>query len=102
MLKIYCPYCEEEREEEEFSYAGQAHIKRPENIDQITDEAFGHYLYFRKNTKGVHQEMWVHTMACRKYFNVTRDTVSYEILASEKLHAASSKSSVKQNEEAYV
>ena len=30
MLSIYCPYCNEMRDEEEFSYSGEAHIKRPE------------------------------------------------------------------------
>ncbi|MDF1796472.1 MAG: sarcosine oxidase subunit delta [Coxiellaceae bacterium] len=102
MLKIYCPYCEEYREEAEFSYAGQANIKRPDNIDEISDEAFGRYLYFRKNTKGMHYEMWVHTMACRKYFNVVRDTVSYDILSSEKLSAENIDISVKESEEVCI
>ncbi|MDF1654374.1 MAG: sarcosine oxidase subunit delta [Coxiellaceae bacterium] len=102
MLKIFCPYCKEYREEEEFSYAGEANIKRPDNIDDISDEEFGRYLYFRKNTKGVHHEMWVHTMACRKYFNVIRDTVSYEILGSEKLKRKTSDSRVKEGEEVCV
>jgi len=26
MLLIHCPHCQEDREEEEFSYGGEAHI----------------------------------------------------------------------------
>ena len=38
MLSIYCPYCKEMRDEEEFSYSGEAHIKRAETPFQLTDE----------------------------------------------------------------
>ncbi len=99
MLRIYCPYCKEHREEEEFSYAGEAHIKRPDNIDELDDEAFGRYLYFRKNPKGMHHEMWVHTMGCRKYFNVKRHTVTYEIFDGEALAEEALGMSEKEKEE---
>jgi sarcosine oxidase subunit delta len=79
MLRINCPYCGEYREEEEFHYAGQAHIARPGDPDNCTDEDWGHYLYFRKNPRGRHLEMWVHAAGCRKFFNVVRDTVTYQI-----------------------
>lgn len=80
MLHIYCPYCAEYREEEEFHPKGEAHIIRPEDPEACTDEEWGDYLFFRKNPKGIHHERWVHAAGCRKFFNVTRDTVSYEIL----------------------
>ncbi len=79
MLRIYCPYCAEYREETEFHYAGQAHIARPDDPDNRTDQEWGDYLYFRKNPRGPHMEMWVHTAGCRKYFNAVRDTVTYQI-----------------------
>ena len=79
MLKIHCPYCEELRDEEEFHYRGQAHIARPANPDECSDEEWGNYLYFRKNPRGLHREMWYHAAGCRKFFNVVRDTVTYEI-----------------------
>ncbi|MFP8967030.1 sarcosine oxidase subunit delta [Pokkaliibacter sp. CJK22405] len=79
MLTIYCPYCKEVRDQEEFTPKGQAHISRPLDPMNCTDEEWGNYVYFRKNIKGVQQEMWVHTHGCRKYFNVTRDTVTYQI-----------------------
>ncbi len=79
MFYIYCPYCGEHREEEEFHAKGQAHLSRPENPDECSDEEWGNYLYFRTNPRGLHHEIWVHATGCRKFFNVTRDTQTYEI-----------------------
>jgi len=80
MLHIYCPHCQQHREEDEFSYSGEAHIKRPSNPEILTDKDWGDYLFFRKNPRGLHHEMWYHAAGCRRYFNATRDTVSYEIM----------------------
>ncbi len=80
MLQIHCPYCAETREEEEFSYSGEAHIARPAQPEALNDEDWGRYLFFRKNPRGIHHEMWQHAAGCRRYFNVTRNTVTYEIL----------------------
>jgi sarcosine oxidase subunit delta len=82
MLQIHCPYCRETREEEEFSCAGEAHIQRPPEPQSTSDEEWGDYLFFRKNPRGIHHEMWQHAAGCRRYFNVTRDTVSYQVLES--------------------
>jgi sarcosine oxidase subunit delta len=82
MLRIYCPYCREAREEEEFHCKGEAHIRRPTEPDETSDATWGSYLYFRKNPRGRHLEIWVHAAGCRKYFNVVRDTVTYEIECS--------------------
>ena len=79
MFHIYCPHCCEHREEEEFHVKGQAHIARPLDPEELSDEEWGNYLYFRKNPRGLHHELWVHNTGCRKFFNVTRDTVTYEI-----------------------
>jgi len=80
MLLIECPYCQESRSEEEFHYVGEAHIARPLKPESLSDEQWGDYLFFRKNSRGLHHEMWHHSAGCRQYFNVTRNTVSYEIL----------------------
>ena len=39
MLLIHCPHCQEDREEEEFSYGGEAHIVRPLEPEALNDEA---------------------------------------------------------------
>ena len=44
MLSIYCPYCNEMRDEEEFSYSGEAH-KKTEKPLELTDEQWGQYLF---------------------------------------------------------
>ncbi|MDG1311999.1 MAG: sarcosine oxidase subunit delta [Porticoccaceae bacterium] len=80
MLLIHCPHCGEGREEEEFSYSGEAHIVRPLAPQDLNDREWGDYLFFRKNPRGIHHEMWYHAVGCRRYFYATRDTLSYEIL----------------------
>ena len=85
MFHIYCPYCGEYREENEFRPKGQAHIMRPKDPESCSDEEWADYLFFRDNPKGIHHEMWVHATGCRKFFNMTRDTVSYEILEVYKM-----------------
>ena len=85
MFLIYCPYCQEERAEEEFHQSGEAHIARPLDPDACTDKEWGQYLFFRKNPRGIHHELWQHTVGCRKFFNITRDTSSYEIHATYKM-----------------
>ncbi|MFQ5467628.1 MAG: sarcosine oxidase subunit delta [Kiloniellaceae bacterium] len=87
MLLIPCPYCGP-RSESEFSYGDQAHIARPPAPDAISDDAWAGYVFLRDNTKGVFLERWVHTHGCRRWFNVARNTVSYEILAVYEANAA--------------
>jgi sarcosine oxidase, subunit delta len=80
MLRIHCPFCQETRDEEEFSYAGEAFIARA--AESASDAAWGDYLFMRRNTKGWHWEQWQHTAGCRKVFAVKRHTASYEIAGS--------------------
>lgn len=82
MLHIHCPHCGEYREEEEFHYKGQAHIARPINPEACSDQEWGEYLYFRDNPRGDHREVWFHATGCRKFFNVVRNTLTYEIRES--------------------
>ena len=78
MLLIECPWCGE-RDESEFTYGGEAHIVRPEDPEGVTDAEWGDYLFYRKNPKGDHLEQWCHSSGCRRWFNVRRDTMTYEI-----------------------
>ena len=83
MFIIKCPWCGE-RDQTEYTCHGEAHIARPEQPDQLSEEAWGDYVFFRTNTKGVHYERWVHTHGCRRWFNVARNTVTDHIYASYK------------------
>lgn len=78
MLQISCPWCGP-REESEFSYGGEAHIARPIDTDALNDAQWGDYLFMRKNPRGLHKEQWMHTYGCRRWFNIERNTLTYQI-----------------------
>ena len=84
MLLIACPWCGP-REESEFSCGGEAHIARPKSPEQLSDEAWGDYVFMRKNPKGVQYERWLHSHGCRRWFNMARSTVTHEILSIYKM-----------------
>jgi len=80
MLLISCPHCGP-RAESEFSYGGEAHIERPKQPESLTDAEWAEFVFLRDNPKGLVLERWNHAQGCRRWFNVARDSVSYEILA---------------------
>ena len=80
MFLITCPWCGP-RDQSEFGYGGEAHIARPVDPDALNDAQWADYLFNRTNTKGSHCEQWCHSHGCRRWFNVVRDTASYEITA---------------------
>jgi sarcosine oxidase, subunit delta len=82
MFILHCPHCGEDREEEEFSNAGEAFIARPEKPETATDAEWGDYVFMRKNPKGWHWEQWLHSAGCRKVFAVKRNTATHEIAGS--------------------
>ena len=76
MLLIHCPYCDEQRAEIEFAYAGEAHIARPLDPAALSDEDWTQYLFIRSNPRGRHHERWRHIHGCGRFFNAVRDTVT--------------------------
>ncbi len=80
MLLIPCPNCGP-RDETEYHYGGQAHVPYPENPSELTDRQWAEYLFYRDNTKGAFAERWLHSTGCRQWFNMLRDTVTYDIQA---------------------
>ena len=38
-------------------------------------------VYMRDNPKGEHNEFWQHTLACRRWLVVRRNTVTHDILS---------------------
>ena len=79
MFLIKCPYCGE-REQSEFSCGGEAHIVRPKNPPDLSDDQWADYLFMRKNIKGVQFERWNHSNGCRRWFNVVRNTATDEMI----------------------
>jgi sarcosine oxidase subunit delta len=78
MMRIPCIHCGP-RDESEFTCGGVSHLARP-GLEQ-SDRAWGDYLFFRDNPKGRHLERWRHTYGCGRWFNVSRHTVTHEILS---------------------
>ena len=76
MLLIHCPYCDEQRAEIEFAYAGEAHIARPPDPAAMNDEDWTRYLFIRSNPRGRHHERWRHIHGCGRFFNAVRDTAT--------------------------
>ena len=98
MLLIHCPYCEEDRPELEFRNAGEAHIARPENIAEISDEEFAQFFFIRSNPKGLIYERWRPIPGCARFFNAVRDSVSDKFLMTYK--AGEKRPAVKAGEKA--
>jgi sarcosine oxidase subunit delta len=82
MLLIRCPFCDMDRPELEFRYAGEAHVARPADPMSAGDADWAEFLYFRTNPRGLHAERWRHIHGCGRFFNALRDTVSDRFLAT--------------------
>lgn len=78
MMQIPCIYCGP-RDESEFACGGTSHMARP-GLEQ-SDRAWGEYLFFRDNPKGLHLERWRHVQGCGQWFNLARHTVTHEIVS---------------------
>src|SRR5688572_12085356 len=84
MFLIRCPYCGE-RDMSEFAYGGEAHIARPAQSEGMGDAEWADYVFLRNNPKGLLAERWNHQAACRRWFNVVRNTATDDILAVYKV-----------------
>ena len=59
MLHIKCPHCGM-RSQNEFSYGGDATVKRPELNSEVSDQDWDNFVYNRKSLRGKHLELWQH------------------------------------------
>jgi heterotetrameric sarcosine oxidase delta subunit len=81
-MRIPCPFCGD-RDASEFTYLGDAGLKRPDPSGPNAERAFHDYVYLRDNPFGPHREFWHHVSGCRSWLIVTRDTRNHEILGAE-------------------
>jgi len=81
-MLIPCPFCGA-RDASEFTYLGDATLKRPDPSSPDAERAFHDYVYLRDNPAGPHREFWHHVSGCRSWLIVTRDTRNHEILGTE-------------------
>jgi sarcosine oxidase subunit delta len=89
-MRIKCPYCGE-RALEEFTYRGDATVRRPASLDPAVEQAWVDYVYFRDNPAGLHKEHWHHSGGCHAWLTVTRDVTTHEIVAVEMAGEGSAK-----------
>lgn len=89
-MLIPCPYCGP-REHTEFTYGGDATVKRPAYGATAPLETWIEHVYLRDNPRGPHRELWHHAAGCRSWIEVRRDTLTHEITASAPVRAAGDK-----------
>lgn len=80
MIVIRCPYCGEERGEDELTYGGEADVMRAADPDMVSDAEWTGYLFMRGNPKGAHREQWCCSAGCGQWFKVERHTVTHEVM----------------------
>ena len=80
MLTLECPYCGVMVDETELTPGGEAH--RTRFGPGSSDDDFETYLFSRENPKGVHFELWRHTMGCGKWFIAARCTMTLEVFGT--------------------
>jgi len=77
-MRIPCPHCGL-RTHEEFTYYGDATVRRPSAIGPDAEPAFYDYVYTRDNPFGLHRELWFHQGGCHEWLVVERDTRNHDI-----------------------
>lgn len=77
-MRIPCPHCGR-RDMREFSYLGDASVRRPDAMAANAIETFTAYVYLRDNPAGPHCELWYHGAGCQAWLVVTRDTCTHQI-----------------------
>ena len=86
-MRIPCPYCGP-RGNDEFTYLGDATVRRPDPAAPGASEAFHDYVYLRENPSGLHQELWYHGSGCHAWLVVTRNTRTHDISDVKLAHGA--------------
>ena len=80
-MRIPCPICGE-RDRREFYYQGDAlALNRPD--PDAGDAVWNDYIHNRDNPAGVTSDLWHHEAGCSNWLDVTRNTVTHEVLGAE-------------------
>ena len=77
-MLIPCPHCGT-RPVEEFTFNGDASVKRPASTYPSTMEQWFNYVYLRDNPKGRYDEYVHHSAGCRAWLVVSRNTETHEV-----------------------
>ncbi len=77
-MLIPCPHCGT-RPVEEFTFLGDASVKRPTTNDPSSMEQWYDYVYLRDNPRGRFDEYVHHSGGCRAWLVVSRNTETHEV-----------------------
>ena len=77
-MRIPCPHCGS-RPHEEFTYYGDATVRRPSPTGPDAEAAFYDYVYTRDNRFGLHRDRLFHQRGCHEWLVVERDTRNHDI-----------------------
>ncbi len=77
-MLIACPHCGT-RPVEEFTFLGDASVKRPTSTDPSSMDQWFEYVYLRDNPKGRFDEYVHHSGGCRAWLVVSRNTATHEV-----------------------
>jgi methylglutamate dehydrogenase subunit B len=80
-MMIVCPHCGP-RPVEEFTFNGDASVKRPAANDPASMEQWYEYTYLRDNPRGRFDEYAHHSGGCRAWLVVARDTETHEVFGA--------------------
>ena len=81
-MRLNCPLCGP-RDRREFYYSGSDDLlNRPSSGDE---QAWDDMLHLRSNPAGITRDLWYHETGCGSWLRVTRNTVTHEVLATERI-----------------
>ena len=82
-MRLNCPLCGP-RDRREFYYSGTEDLlTRP--APDAAPEAWDDMLHLRTNPAGITKDLWYHDTGCGSWLLVTRNTVTHEILSTERV-----------------
>ena len=81
-MLIPCPWCGP-RNEDEFTWGGEASRVRPDDPSELTHGQWADYMYNNLNEKGWAIERRCHSKGCEQWFEIRRNNVTHEIVSSE-------------------
>ncbi len=85
-MRLPCPICGD-RDRREFYYQGDAVMLSRPTRDGAADE-WDDYLHNRDNPAGETRDLWHHEAGCGAWIEVTRNTVTHEVLGAKLMQGA--------------
>ncbi|HQY44934.1 MAG TPA: sarcosine oxidase subunit delta [Paracoccaceae bacterium] len=85
-MRIPCPLCGPRDRREFYYYGSDDYLRRPGPDAPMS--AWDDHLHLRDNPAGPTRDLWYHETGCSAWIEVTRNTVTHEILSARLLAGA--------------